>query len=236
MRPEIGIVDEDGGEHGRTIIPDVMVLRRPKNPGGGVASGSATATLDSPRAAYSTWVEFDRLGDEPAQHYFVEIRDASRGHKLVTLIEILSPSNKRPGPDRDAYEAKQREVLASDVSLIEIDLLRSGRRILANPHLIKCADRLEPRPDYLVLVSRAWERDNLSLGYIAFPCGVREILPCIPVPLKEGEAEVPLDLQYAFASAYEGGPYRLGAVDYGVPPSPPLPTPDAEWAETRLRA
>jgi hypothetical protein len=33
---------------------------------------------------------------------------------LVTLIEIASPANKRPGPDRRAYEAKQQEILDND--------------------------------------------------------------------------------------------------------------------------
>ena len=64
------------------------------------------------------------LHDEMVRHHIVEIRDSLRGHKLVTLIEILSPSNKRPGPDRVAYRLKQQEVLESDASLVEIDLLR----------------------------------------------------------------------------------------------------------------
>ena len=50
------------------------------------------------------------------------------GAALVTLIEIASPSNKRPGPDRRSYEAKQQDILQSDTSLVEIDLLRSGER------------------------------------------------------------------------------------------------------------
>ena len=52
------------------------------------------------------------------------------GHKVVTVIEIVSPSNKQPGPDRRSYETKQQEVLSSDANLIELDLLRTGRRLL----------------------------------------------------------------------------------------------------------
>ena len=48
---------------------------------------------------------------EPFPHYFVEIRDSKQGHKLITLVEILSPSNKRNGPDRRADVTKQTEVL-----------------------------------------------------------------------------------------------------------------------------
>ncbi len=81
--------------------------------------------LEGPRIASSPsfWL---RLPNEPLRHHFVEIRDASRGHALVTLIEIASPSNKRPGPDRRAYEAKREEILDSDTSLVEIDLLRGA--------------------------------------------------------------------------------------------------------------
>ncbi len=59
-------------------------------------------------------------------HYFVEIRDSNQGHKLITLVEILSPSNKKNGPDRRAYVAKQTEVLRSDANLIEIRPLAQG--------------------------------------------------------------------------------------------------------------
>jgi hypothetical protein len=49
------------------------------------------------------------------------------------------------------------------------------------------------------------------------------------VPLRKGEAEVPLDLQYAFRQAYDGGPYARGAVDYGSPPDPPVRPELADW-------
>jgi hypothetical protein len=126
-------------------------------------------------------------------------------------------------------------VLESDASLIELDLLRAGRRVFPNIHLEDGVRRLSPRPDYLVLVSRAWRRDNRSLGYIVFPFRLPECLPCIPVPLKEGEPEMPLDLQYVFDRVYDSGPYRRGAVDYRKPPVPPLSADQAEWASALTR-
>ena len=166
--------------------------------------------------------------NEPLRHHFVEIRDASRGHVLVTLIEIASPSTKRPGPDRRAYEAKQQEILQSETSLIELDLLRAGQPLIAGPLIIETAIRLEPRPDYLVAVNRAWQR-GADLEYELFPIRLEEPLPCIPVPLRKDEPEVPLDLQYTFHQAYDGGPYARGAVDYDAPPDPPLGPERAEW-------
>jgi Protein of unknown function (DUF4058) len=163
--------------------------------------------------------------------YLVEIRDSSQGHKLITLIEIVSPSNKRPGPDREAYERKQREVLESDASLVEIDLLRAGRRILPDAGLEALIHDLEQPPAYLVLINRAWRRGPGTSAYQVFPVSLREWLPCIPVPLKESEAELTLDLQFAFNRAYNSGPYRRGAVDYAsAPPEPLLGDADAAWA------
>ena len=56
---------------------------------------------------------------------------------------------------------------------------------------------MEQRADYLVLGNRAWKRGVRGMGYEVYPCVLREWLPCVGVPLKEGEADVPLDLQYA---------------------------------------
>lgn len=121
-------------------------------------------------------------------------------------------------------------MLESDAHLIEIDLLRSGARVLPDLNLAALIDQLDEPVDYLVLVNRAWRRDG-GLAYQVFPFGLREWLPCIPVPLKQDEPEVPLDLQFVFNRAYDGGPYRRGAVDYAKPPEPPLSGDDAGWAE-----
>jgi Protein of unknown function (DUF4058) len=231
MRIELGVVaddmDEDDGLT-KSILPDVLVLKRPRDDGGGVA------VLDAPRTK-SRWVAFNMLSDEPGRAYFVEIRDAKRHRKLVTLIEILSPPNKRPGADRTAYAAKQKTVLESDTNLIEIDLLRAGRRILPNEEPELAVAAIDPPADYIVMVSNAEDRKTKACGYIGYPATLREPLPCIEVPLRTGDPEVLLDLQAAFNRAYDGGPYRLGDVDYDQPPSPPLGPADVEWANGLLR-
>ncbi len=220
MRPEVGIVGE---EPPRRIVPDVAVVRlqTPAARDGGVA------VVDQPRTDISPSVRM-KVPNETRRHHFVEIRDASRDHTLVTLIEIVSPSNKRLGADRRAYEAKQQEIQHSDTSLIELDLLREGEALVGGPAIVEMASRLEPRPDYVIAVDRTWMRGAES-DLELFPIRLEDSLPCIPVPLREGEAEVPLDVQYVFHRAYDGGPYARGAVDYGVAPDPPLRSGLAEW-------
>jgi hypothetical protein len=207
MRPEVGIVDK--GESTRRSVPDVSVVRPPQP----AAEAGAVAVLDRPRTIIFPSVEVV-VHSEPLCHAVVEIRDPTRGHKLITLIEIVSPSSKRPGVDRRTYLQKQKEVLDSDANLIEVDLLRAGDRLLANLSLQDRVAQLGPPPDYLVLVNRAWQRLGDALAFQLFPVSVTEALPCIPVPLRQGQEEVPLDLQFVFNRVYDSGPYRRGAVDY----------------------
>jgi len=228
MRPELGVV-QAGIRH--SIVPDVVGVRHP-SPTPPRAGGAGVAVLDQPRAAIAQGIEV-RIHTDPLQHRFVEIRDAARGHKLITLIEILSPSNKRPGPDRRTYETKQREVLESDANLIELDLLRGGTRVLPYPDLAAAVDDLAC--DYLILLNRSAQRQDLWMDYTLYPLDVREPLPCIPTPLAGQDPDVPLDLQIAAQRAYREGPYAR-AIDYTLPPEPALSEEDAAWADACLRA
>lgn len=126
--------------------------------------------------------------------------------------------------------------LGSEANLIEIDLLRAGKRIYGNLMLEEQVRRLEPAPDYLVAVNRAARRYLPESEYQIFPVALRNLLPCIPVPLRGEFADVPLDLQYVVNRAYDRGPYRRGAVDYSKDPPPPaLSEPDLAWVRDRLK-
>ena len=216
------------------IVPDIVVVRHPtlsgRPRGGGVAVATRSRREISP---------YDRSRglDRPVRHLFVEIRDPARGHKLITLIEILSPSNKRPAPTARRTRAKQREVLKSDASLIELDLLRGGRRIVpdlaprGDDRTVETVADLR-RPGQPGVATQRRRRSPTSV----YPVGLREPLPCISVPLKEGEDEILLDLQYVFNRVYDTGPYRRGAVDYAGPvPAPALDKEDAAWAAELTR-
>jgi hypothetical protein len=74
----------------------------------------------------------------------LEIRDRD-SHELITVVELLSPSNKYAGPDREQYLAKARQLQRSWVHFVEIDLLRGGPRM-------SWLDM--PACDYCVVVSR----------------------------------------------------------------------------------
>ncbi len=91
---------------------------------------------------------------EPVPHVTVEIRDTAN-RRLVTAIEVLSPTNKR-GDGREEYLIKRRRILVSTAHLIEIDLLHQGQRV---PVL----DPLPPKP-YFVFLCRAERRPVRRFG------------------------------------------------------------------------
>jgi hypothetical protein len=87
----------------------------------GIGGTAATAVLEAPARVRLPAVDMERVS-------FVEVRD--RAHRqLITVIEFLSPSNKKPGPFRQQYLAKRAQVLNSPVHFVELDLLRGGPRM-----------------------------------------------------------------------------------------------------------
>jgi len=151
---------------------------------------------------------------EETRHAFLEIRNRA-DDGLVTVFELLSPTNKRSGKDRDRYLDKRLRILNSSVHLVEIDFLRGWARMPADG-VSAC--------DYLTIVSRAEERPDAGL----WPIGLRESLPVLPIPLRLGDPDAQLDLKLVLDRVYD----RSGYEDfvYKGQPRPPLSPADAAWA------
>jgi hypothetical protein len=155
------------------------------------------------------------LPEQAVEHgRFLEVRDRVR-RELVTVIELLSPSNKRSGDNREQYRAERRELLRSPAHLVEIDLLRGWAPM---------PQEGRPECDYSVLVSRAEKRRAADF----WPIRLRDRLPVIPVPLRSPDAAVPVDLQEALHRAYDGPGYENFI--YSGEPEPPLSPSDLAWA------
>lgn len=146
---------------------------------------------------------------------YLEIIDR-RSREVVTVIELLSPANKRRSSvDRAQYLAKRATVMSSRTNLVEIDLLRGGE-----------PPPVEDRPDcrYSVLVSRADERPDVGF----WPLALADRLPVIPIPLHSPHSDARLDLQELLNRVYDEAAYEFDV--YGGPPQPQLTAEEAAWA------
>jgi len=135
----------------------------------------------------------------------VEIRDVAQ-NQLVTVIEILSPVNKRePGLAR--YRQKRQRLHRAGVHLLEIDLLRRGSRPVVHPRL--------PEVAYLLTLTRAGHAFTE-----VWPINLLDSLPVLPVPLRSPDPDTTLDLPTALSAIYDEAAYDL-SIDYTQPPPPP---------------
>jgi len=212
----------------KTIIPDISIVD---------TDVDRTWQVRKPAAVYAEIAVLDELAiPEPTGNGylietewlevpqgFVEIRTIEGG-EVVTVIEVLSPSNKKPGRAREQYLVKQQEALDSSVNLVEIDLLRAGLHTLAAPE-----DRLRPA-DYRVCVRFG----HRTFTFYVIDISLRKALAPIPIPLRRKEKSISLDLPALFTRCYDVGRFD-SQVDYRQPPDPHLKPEDELWADALLR-
>jgi len=138
MGEEVRVVTWREG-HDRSMRPDVAIVRHGGSGGSEQPAGTGmVATLEPiaiPFAAAvdevrDTWIEIRRLPDE----------------RLVTAIEVLSPTNKGSSGLTE-YLDKRHRLRTQRVNLVEIDLLIAGRRLPMGKPL--------PPGDFFTIVSRA---------------------------------------------------------------------------------
>lgn len=217
VRVEERVYISDENDPGRqVIVPDLRV-----------AEARETSMFDgSPQtrqAGVAEPVVLTTLIDDEMHEARLEVIDGSQ-HQVITVIEILSPTNKVPGSrGRASYEQKRREVMTSPSHFVEIDLLRSGDPIHVREVL--------PRGDYFVHVSRT---DRRPKGFV-WPILLTERLPVVSIPLKRDDPDAQLDLQSVLETAYDRAAYDL-EIDYRSAPVPPVPAQYADWADELLRS
>jgi Protein of unknown function (DUF4058) len=157
------------------------------------SEGDQAVEVGIPNAAVLTAVQTRK---SEVKEGYLEIREIATG-RVITVIEVLSPTNKRAGYGRNTYEAKRQKLLASQSHLIEIDLLRYGKpmELLNTP----------TKTDYRILVSRSEDRPQARL--YGFDLG--QPIPPIVVPLEPGDSEPILDLQALLNEIYDQAGFDL---------------------------
>jgi len=222
-------------------LPDDLLARAEENislcgPDDGERGRRADVAVVEPEAWKSgrrpLWTPSDdpELADRVAEPVVIEVDEVvnrwveirSAKGRLITVIEVTSPSNKTPG-GRSDFEHKIRTYLEGGVNVMEIDLVRGGE---------SARDRRGgkwPRESCGVVVNRAWDPRHCEV----YPCPLREPLPAVRVPLRPEEPDAALDLQPLIDRCYERGRYWM--LPYDEVLSPPLAEEDLDWARGRLR-
>ncbi len=168
---------------------------------------------------------------EPVREPFIEIYSLHAAERtLVSVIEILSPTNKSPHSEgRRLYLQKQRDLLNSSVHLLEIDLLHSGAHTAFPP--LEALQRVRPSWDYLICLHRAgWAGHEADVWFV----DLAEPLPSVLMPLLAPDPDVVVHLQEAFEQAYAEGQYHR-AINYTLPPPVTLSSEKLTWLDALLR-
>ncbi|WP_413163887.1 DUF4058 family protein [Capilliphycus salinus ALCB114379] len=208
-------------------IPDVAVKRQSQASEGLESEGlelenrqSNIAVAESKSKGITVHIPMP----ETVRQAYLEVREMTT-RSVVTVIEVLSPVNKRPGEGREFYLKKRQRVLGSLTNLVEIDLLRGWQ-----PMPILAEDI---QSDYRVLVSDEERRPRATL----YPFNLRDSLPIFSIPLRSEDVEPMLNLQELFTTVYHraGYDYRINYEHYITELTPPLTESEQSWIRELLQ-
>jgi hypothetical protein len=194
----------------RVYQPDVSIHSTERR---GQPGGPGAAVLERPEVESLHVVV--PIGEE-IEETFLTIQELP-GRKLVTVVEVLSPTNKKTAEGRQDYLKKRNELIRSRVSLVEVDLLRGGEPMpLEAP---------PPPTDYRILICRTGRRKSAELYGFSWVTPI----PPIPIPLLPGDVEPTLDLNAVLHALVDRARYDL-VIDYSQQPQPPLRPEDESRA------
>ena len=134
---------------------------------------------------------------------------------LVTVLELLSPSNKAE-PGYHDYLTKRNLVLREPVHMVELDFLLGGKRMPMRRPL--------PPGECFAIVSRYHTRPDAEV----YAWSLRDVLPAIRLPLRAPDADLVLDLAAIYEETFRRGRYER-ELHYHQPLPFPLPQAAADW-------
>ncbi len=191
------------------VVPDVLTLHTGEDaagwPSGEDAASTAIATAEAPPQVSLTM----RMSDEDVYHLkqkTLVIRHAS-DHRIVALLEIVSPANKDREQHVDSFVEKARSSVKQGLHFVLLDLLPPGPYDPQGMHGRVWweigGERYEP-PEAKPLTLASYNADELAVAYVE-PTAVGT--PLIPMPLFLTPLRyINLPLQETYEAAYRGVP------------------------------
>lgn len=152
----------------------------------------------------------------------IEIRQRT-DNRLITMIDVVSPTNKGTASGRGAYLDTRRQARAQNASLVEIDLVLKGE-----PMLDYSRDGL-PDWDYAVTVTRS----NQPERYEIYTATLQKRLPRFKMPLALDDRDTVVDLQTTFARCFDQGSFGQ-QIDYRKDPPAVTLDEDRTWVNEVL--
>jgi hypothetical protein len=195
-----------GEQHAGRIIPDVLTLHAsqpngelppPPSAGGGLALADAPPKVRRQLTSSETYRQRRRT---------LAIRHVS-GHRLVALVEIISPANKDRLESVESFVEKAFEALDRGVHLLLVDLFPPGRHDPRGMHGAVWSTLHEDPYDWSLaepLTVAAYHAGPPVRAYLEH-LAVGGVLPAMPLfLLSERYIEAPLEPTYQ--AAYRGVP------------------------------
>ena len=164
-------------------------------------------------------VLFTSITREPHEEEVIEVRSRADG-RLLTVVDVVSLGNRTTAAGRAAYLDTRKLAAGEKAGVVEVDLITQGKPLLE-------FDRTGlPPHDYTVTVTRGVTPDR----YEIYTSGVRKRLPKFKLPLAADDRDSVVDLQLAFARAFDlGGFERVLEYAKPVPPDVKLADDDRAW-------
>ena len=196
------------------IPVDMSILRNPISRNPTTSNVAVAAPTTAPLKVRLSMSEEVREG-------YLEVVDMA-SKEVVTVIEVLSSANKRPGQGREMYEEKRDKIFGSRTNFVEIDLLRGWEPLPVLDNDIAA--------HYRILVSRSNQRPGADL----YLFNILDAIPSFALPLRAGDVEPIVDLQALLNTVYDRAGYDF-TLNYMAELVPPLSETDAAWADSLLR-
>jgi hypothetical protein len=203
------------------VGPDVIALEAPPNegpPATGRPAGVVAAATRPPKTQFYARAEGDIYA---AKAKALVIRHSS-DHRIIAMIEIVSPGNKSSRAALRAFVEKAAGVLRAGIHLLIVDLFPPGPR---DPQGVQRAiwDELTDNdftlPEGRPLTAAAYIGGPIPEAFIE-PFVVGSVLPEMPLFLTADEY-IPLPLEPTYALAWGPVPEFWRAVLEGTRPAGP---------------
>ncbi len=187
--------------------PDITIYQRTSTQTGGMSDAAAATPV-----ALAIDETLDLTEDFLRAVVIREVSQNERWGQVVTLIELLSPTNKPGHVGYELYRRKRNEFLYSNLPLIELDYLHESPPPLLNYPVYPYEANSHP---YHIFVNDP--RPTLETGQVlAYRFDVDQPFPQVTIPLSGDDT-----LQFDFGAIYQHT-FSVGrwgeSLNYSAPP------------------